>query len=487
MSSMSDVNMPKLSDTMEEGTVLEWKKQDGDEVHRGEVLAEIESDKASFEIEAESDGVLHIVVDKGSPVPVGQQIATIGVEAPQGQEKEAPPDDRRGEERASDEQRAAESEEGRQPDDQEPGPDQAEEPAEEPATRSQEEQPEEPPEDRPKEREEEPESEPSRARTQAPAADKEPEPEPPSDGRGAPRDGLKASPLARRLARETGVDLSSLSGSGPEGRIVKEDVLAAAEKAGGRRPAEPQPSRPQRRAGAEVEVEEPNRMQATIARRMTVSKTSVPHFYVTVEARVDEAVRMRQQLKEMVPNADRVTMTDMLTRACAIALLRFPEVNASWVDGHFERKRSVNIGLAVPPAQGLGLLVPVVHGVEDKDLVQISIESRQVIERARSGKPSQGDLEGGTFSISNLGMYGVDEFSAIINPPESAILAVGAIKDVPVVAEGRLVPGKVMRMTLSVDHRVFYGATAAQFMAEVKRLIENPISLVVPPDQSAVR
>jgi pyruvate dehydrogenase E2 component (dihydrolipoamide acetyltransferase) len=481
---MSDVNMPKLSDTMEEGTVLEWKKQDGDEVHRGEVLAEIESDKASFEIEAESDGVLHIVVDKGRPVPVGEQIATIGGEAPQRQEKEAPPDDRRAEDRASDEQ-AEESEQSRQSDDQEPGPDQAEEPAEEPAARSQEEQPEEPPEDRPQERDEEPETEPSPARAQAPAAEKEPES--PSDGQGGPRDGLKASPLARRLARETGVDLSSLSGSGPEGRIVKEDVLAAAEKAGGRPPAEPQPSRPQRRAGAEVEVEEPNRMQATIARRMTVSKTSVPHFYVTVEARVDEAVRMRQQLKEMVPNADRVTMTDMLTRACAIALLRFPEVNASWVDGHFERKRSVNIGLAVPPAQGLGLLVPVVHDVADKDLVQISIESRQVIERARSGKPSQGDLEGGTFSISNLGMYGVDEFSAIINPPESAILAVGAIKDVPVVEDGRLVPGKVMRMTLSVDHRVFYGATAAQFMAEVKRLIENPISLVVPPDQSAVR
>jgi pyruvate dehydrogenase E2 component (dihydrolipoamide acetyltransferase) len=478
---MSDVNMPKLSDTMEEGTVLEWKKQDGDEVHRGEVLAEIESDKASFEIEAESDGLLHIVVDKGSPVPVGQQIATIGGEAPQRQEKEAPPDDRRTEGTASDEQPAEESEGSGQPHDQEPGPDQARRPAEEPAARSEEE----PAEDRPQERDEEPESEPSPARAQAPAAEKEPE-EPP-DGRAGARDGVKASPLARRLARETGVDLSGLSGSGPEGRIVKEDVLAAAEKAGGRRPAEPQPSRPQRRVAAEVEVEEPNRMQATIARRMTVSKTSVPHFYVTVEARVDEAVRMRQQLKEMVPNADRVTMTDMLTRACAIALTHFPEVNASWVDGHFERKRSVNIGLAVPPAQGLGLLVPVVHDVEDKDLVQISIESRQVIERARSGKPSQGDLEGGTFSISNLGMYGVDEFSAIINPPESAILAVGMIKDVPVVEDGRLVPGKVMRMTLSVDHRVFYGATAAQFMAEVKRLIESPISLVVPPDQPELR
>src|SRR5213078_188383 len=164
--------------------------------------------------------------------------------------------------------------------------------------------------------------------------------------------------------------------------------------------------------------------------------------------------------------------TDMLMRACAIALRRFPEVNSSWVDGRFQRKRSVNVGLAVAPAEGLGLLVPVVHDVDRKDLAQISIESRQVIERARTGKPAPGDLEGGTFSISNLGMYGVDEFNAIINPPESAILAVGAIKDAAVVEDGRLRVGKVMRMTLSVDHRVFYGATAARFMAELKRLVE---------------
>jgi pyruvate dehydrogenase E2 component (dihydrolipoamide acetyltransferase) len=216
---------------------------------------------------------------------------------------------------------------------------------------------------------------------------------------------------------------------------------------------------------------------------MTESKSTVPHFYVTVEARVDEAVRVRQQLKDMVPGADRVTITDMLTRACAIALTRFPEVNASWVDGRFEHKRSVSIGLAVPPDQGLGLLVPVVHDVDRKDLVQISIESRQVIERARSGRPAPGDLDGGTFSISNLGMYGVDEFNAIINPPESAILAVGAIKEVPVVAGGRVTIGTVMRMTLSVDHRVFYGKNAAMFMAEVRRLIENPVTLLVPPER----
>ncbi len=418
---MPDVNMPKLSDTMEEGTVLEWKKASGEPVRRGEVLAEVESDKASFEIEAEADGVLQIVVDRGKAVPVGELIARIaapGEAAP----PPAPP----------------------------PSP-----PAPEPAP------------------------------TPAAAAPAAPPPTPPPAA--APREEtgvpaeegrIKASPLARRLAAELGVDLSGVRGTGPEGRIVKEDVLAAAERAGVRGPA-PGP----RPAGPEVEVVEPDRMQATIARRMAEAKATVPHFYLTVEARVDEAVELRAELKELVTGGVQVTMTDFLTRACAIALTRFPEVNASWVEGRFQRKRSINIGLAVPPAQGLGLLVPVVHDADRKDLIQIAIESRQVIERARSGRPNPGDLEGATFSISNLGMYGVDEFAAIINPPEAAILAVGQIKDAPVVEDGRLVVGKVMRLTLSVDHRVFYGATAARFMAEVRRLIERPAALLLPPDQ----
>jgi pyruvate dehydrogenase E2 component (dihydrolipoamide acetyltransferase) len=444
---MADVNMPKLSDTMEEGTVLEWKKQDGQEVRRGEVLAEIESDKASFEIESEADGVLHIAVQQGQPVPVGQLIGRIGGEAPEQATAPAggtPP------------QQAAATE---GPADAASAPAEAAPAAERPAPADEQE----PPEGEP-----EPERAPEPARS-APS------------GNGADR--IAASPLARRLAGELGVDLASVRGTGPEGRIVKEDVEAAAGRGGQRAPAGTAAAPRPRPAGPDVEAVEPNRMQATIARRMTESKTTVPHFYVTVEARVDEAVRVRQQLKELVPGADRVTMTDLLTRACAIALTRFPEVNASWVDGRFQRKRSVNIGLAVPPAKGLGLLVPVVHDVDRKDLVQISIESRQVIERARSGKPASGDLEGGTFSISNLGMFGVDEFSAIINPPESAILAVGQIKEVPVVEDGRVTVGTVMRMTLSVDHRVFYGSTAAQFMAEVRRLIENPVSLLVPPEQ----
>jgi pyruvate dehydrogenase E2 component (dihydrolipoamide acetyltransferase) len=433
---MGDVNMPKLSDTMEEGTIVEWKKSSGDEVHKGDVLAEVESDKATFDLEAEDDGKLEILVEKGVPAKIGAAIARIGAgaAAPVAEKKEAPPK----------EQPAAEK----------PSAVEASEP---------------PP--------------PTRRGSAAPTSPQSGEAPPTprggeGDGQAAAPSEVKASPLAKRIAEEMGVDLRAVSGTGPDGRIVKEDVVAAAGGAArtDRRRAE-SPAVP---TGPEVEVIEPTRMQATIAKRMAEAKATVPNFNVTVEARVDEAVKLRQQLKESVPGAEKVTMTDLLMRACALALRKFPEVNTSWVEGRFQRKRSINIGLAVPPSQGLGLLVPVVHDVDRKDLVQISIESRQVVERARSGRPGEHDLTGGTFSISNLGMYGVDEFVAIINPPESAILAVGAIKDVPVVEDGRIVPGKVMRMTLSVDHRVFYGQTAAQFMAEVKRLIENPVTLVVP-------
>jgi pyruvate dehydrogenase E2 component (dihydrolipoamide acetyltransferase) len=434
---MANVNMPKLSDTMEEGTIVEWKKKTGDEVKAGDVLAEVESDKATFDLEAETGGVLSILVEQGVPAKIGAPIATIGdaSAAPAKEKAKAPPAAAKGKQPEA----ATKSVE-----EQEPAAAASAPPAEQPAEETDERAP-----------------EPVAASTE--------------DG-----EHVKASPLAKRLAAEMGVDIASLKGSGPDGRIVKEDVLAAAGSKKAGEPRRPAPAAP-RPSGPDVEVVEPTRMQATIARRMAEAKSTVPEFTVTVEARVDEAVSMRQQLKESVPGADKVTMTDMLVRACALALRKFPEVNASWVDGRFQRKRAVNIGLAVAPSQGMGLLVPVVHDADTKDLIQISIESRQVIERARSGRPGEGDLSGATFSISNLGMFGVDEFVAIINPPEAAILAVGAIKDVPVVDAGRIVPGKVMRMTLSVDHRVFYGATAAQFMAEVKRLIENPVTLVVQP------
>lgn len=440
---MTDVNMPKLSDTMEEGTILEWKKKSGDQVKTGDVLAEVESDKATFDLEAESDGVLTIVVEQGVPAKIGAPIARIGDASAAAPAKPAAPT-----------------------------------PAK-PAAQAKAKEPEAPPQVV----EEQAPIAAGAPPEEAPAAESAPEPADAERSRTDVReDGqhIKASPLARRLAAEMGVDLGSIKGTGPDGRIVKEDVLAASsvKPRSDRRRQQPVGAKP---AGPSVETIEPTRMQATIARRMTEAKSTVPEFQVTVEARVDLAVSMRQQLKDSVPGAEKVTMTDFLVRACALALRKFPEVNSSWADGRFQRKRSINIGLAVAPSEGMGLLVPVVHDADMKDLVQISIESRQVIERARSGRPGEGDLSGATFSISNLGMFGVDEFVAIINPPESAILAVGAIKDVPVVADGAIVPGKVMRMTLSVDHRVFYGATAAQFMAEVRRLIENPVTLVVPP------
>jgi pyruvate dehydrogenase E2 component (dihydrolipoamide acetyltransferase) len=455
---MPDVNMPKLSDTMEEGTILEWKKKDGDEVHKGDVLAEVESDKATFDLEAEDDGVLSIKVEKGVPAKIGAPIATIGAA---GEAKPAKADAAK-----------AEKPKAEQPKAEKPKAAEAKaEPAEAVAATDERAETEtaEGPED------EAPVAEVEPAETEAPKPKAAPARDSDGEAGGA---SVKASPLAKRLAVEKGIDLASLKGTGPEGRIVREDVEAAAKGRGGTaRPA----AAPARRAdGPETEVVEPSRMQATIARRMAESKSTVPEFTVTVEARVDQAVSMRQQLKDSVPGAEKVTMTDFLVRACALALRKFPEVNTSWVDGKFQRKRSVNIGLAVAPSQGMGLLVPVVHDADAKDIVQISIESRQVIERARSGRPGEHDLSGATFSISNLGMFGVDEFTAIINPPEAAILAVGAIKDAAVVDDGKVAVGKVMRMTLTVDHRVFYGAMAAQFMAEVKRLLENPVTLVVP-------
>ena len=455
---MPDVNMPKLSDTMEEGTVLEWKKKDGDEVHKGDVLAEVESDKATFDLEAEDDGVLSIKVEKGVPAKIGAPIATIGAAS---EAKPAKADGAKAEKpKAKAEAAVAE------PPAEETEAAVAEAPADETEAA-------EGPE------EEAPVAEALPAETaEAPSPKAKAAPARDSDGV-ASGAAVKASPLAKRLAAQLGVDLASIKGSGPEGRIIREDVEAAAKGKGG---APRQATAPVRRPdGPDTEVVEPTRMQATIARRMAESKSTVPEFTVTVEARVDQAVSMRQQLKDSVPGAEKVTMTDFLVRACALALRKFPEVNTSWVDGRFQRKRSVNIGLAVAPSQGMGLLVPVVHDADTRDIVQISIESRQVIERARSGRPGEDDLTGATFSISNLGMFGVDEFTAIINPPEAAILAVGAIKDAAVVDDGKVVVGKVMRMTLTVDHRVFYGATAAQFMAEVKRLLENPVTLVVPP------
>ncbi|TME19245.1 MAG: 2-oxo acid dehydrogenase subunit E2 [Chloroflexi bacterium] len=429
---MGEVNMPKLSDTMEEGTVIDWKVKDGDEVKKGQVIAEVESDKASFEINADSEGAFHIIVEAGKPVPVGAPIAQIGGEAP------AKPAHKEKE--------------------------QAKEPAPEPQQAEAEGKAEPEPKPEVDDAEEKPAAKP---REEAPAAT--------ADGGGSR---IKASPVAARLAAEMGVNLAELKGSGPEGRIVKEDVLAAA---GEKRPtAARAPERAAARpSGPEVEHEELTRVQTIIARRMAKSKAEVPHFYVTVEIRMDEAIKLQGQLRETVPGADKVSVADLIFRAAALAIRQHPHVNASWAGDHIEVKRRVNIGYAV--AGQRSLIVPVLKDVDQMDLVQISTERRAIVERAVAGKPTPQDLEGGTFSISNLGTFGVDEFIAIVNQPESVILAVGATKDVALVEDGRVTTGKVMRVTGSADHRVVYGADLAEYLATFKKLLEAPVNLVLPP------
>jgi pyruvate dehydrogenase E2 component (dihydrolipoamide acetyltransferase) len=309
----------------------------------------------------------------------------------------------------------------------------------------------------------------------------------PSSGEDGERQ--RVSPVARRLAEEHGVDLSQVKGTGPGGRITKEDVEAAAQ----RRTPSAAPSRgsgqeaPTRGTQAErqgaarpsedVEIVELSKLQTTVAMRLAQSKFSAPHFYVTSEIAMDDAVRLRQMFNEAVEKSEAISINDLIIRAVALALTKFPEVNSSWADGRIERKRDINIGIAV----GLPdrLIVPVLRNADQRSLREIAQESKQLIERARSNKASMQDYLGNTFTVSNLGMYDVDQFTAIINPPDSAILAIGSVEEKPVLKDGQIVPGKRMRVTMSVDHRVIYGVIAAQFLQEVKRLLQSPMALAL--------
>jgi pyruvate dehydrogenase E2 component (dihydrolipoamide acetyltransferase) len=457
---------------METGKILRWLKKEGDQVQKGEPLVEIESDKANIEVEAYASGKLSkIVVPEGESAPIGAVIAEIGdgsatpaspkAPAPQGQAEAAEP--RQG---------------SRVPVAGAPKP-QATTPAAHVA-----------------------QAEKAVAATAQAAADAGGEQYP----HGGPDDRTevgaaaqaalnvirrpaeqgngerqRVSPVARRLAEEHGVDLRRVQGTGPGGRITKEDVEGAAQQKPQAAATAVAPAREGRQAAArpsgEVEVVELSKLQTTVAMRLAQSAFSAPHFYVTSEIAMDDAVRLRQMFNEAVHKSEAISLNDLVVKAVALALTKFPEVNASWADGRIERKRDVNIGIAV----GLPdrLIVPVLRNADQKSLKDIAKESRQLIERARSNKASAQDYLGNTFSISNLGMFDVDQFTAIINPPDSGILAVGSIEDKAVVKDGQVVPGKRMRVTLSVDHRVFYGVTAAQFLQEVKRLLQSPMALVL--------
>jgi len=518
---MPDVTMPRLSDSMEEGTILKWLKAAGDEVSKGDELVEIETDKATMTYEADSDGTLEIVAEEGSTLSIGEVIARIGegaatsseggaegeseAEASAGGDDESAGDgggtatkteDDEGEEPAAEEASSGDDESSSDDaesssDDGESSSDDGDDDTAEPAAEA-----------------EATTAEDSDGDGGAQAAA---EPAPAAEGNGGRP---KASPIARRIAREHGIDLSKLEGTGPGGRIVKADVEAAASggaaepEAGGAEaeepeareaaPAEPEeapaeaaeerapePEREKAPAGGgetgkgEVTIQEPSRVQQIIARRMAESKATIPHFTLTTDVDMEGAVGLRDQLKALA--AERETpvpsYNDMVVKACAIALRDFPLVNGAYRDGKFELYGRVNIGVAVA-GEGT-LIVPTIFDADRKGLGTIAKESRALAQKVRDGKISPPELSGATFSVTNLGMYGVTSLTAVINPPQAAILGVGKMEPRAVVRDGEVVARNTLSLTISCDHRILSGAPAAEFLARVKDILEQPISLAL--------
>ena len=408
--------MPRLSDSMEEGTIIKWLKAEGDEVARGDELVEIETDKATMTYEADSDGVLQIVAAEGDTLPVGEVIARLNGAAGT----------------------AGASGDGRQ----------ASEGAE-------------------------PEAQPAPPPEPEPEAEAAPPPAPAPQGNGGER--VKASPIARRMAREKGLDLSSLSGTGPGGRIVKADVEGATAPAPTPDAGRPTPE-PQAQTGrGDSELVELTRTQQLIARRMAESKATVPDFALDMDIDMAAAVAMRAQLKdvaEVVPS-----FNDMVVKACALALREYPRANGSYKDGRYELHARVNVGVAVAAQDAL--IVPTVFDADRKSLGEIARATRELAGKVREGTIAPPELSGGTFTVSNLGMYGITSFTAVINPPQAAILAVGAIEQRPVVVDGEIVPRHRMSVTLACDHRILYGADAAEFLARIRDLLQAPASLAL--------
>ena len=418
------IRMPKLSDTMTEGVVAEWHKNIGDEVESGELLAEIETDKATMEFESFQDGVLlHIGVEKGGTAPVDSVLCVLGEKG----------------EDIADLLASAEAEAPAEEAPAAPAPAPAPAPAAAPAPA--------------------PAPAPTPAAAPAPAAQAAPAPAPAvANGR------VKASPLAKRLAEERGLSLGLIPGSGEGGRIVKRDVEAFV---GGGASAATAVER-----FTEVGV---SQMRKTIARRLAESKFTAPHFYLSLTIDMDAAMVARKAINDRGPH--RVSFNDMVVKAVAMALKNHPAVNSSWLEDRIRYNEHVHIGVAVAVEDGL--LVPVVRHANVKSFGEIGVEVREFAQKAKDKKLQPSDWEGNTFTISNLGMFGIDEFTAIINPPDACILAVGGIQAVPVVRDGAVVPGHTMKVTLSCDHRVVDGATGAAFLNEVKQNLENPVLMLV--------
>jgi pyruvate dehydrogenase E2 component (dihydrolipoamide acetyltransferase) len=430
--------MPKMGDAMEEGTLVKWLKSEGDEVSEGDPIAEIETDKVTLELEAEDSGTLaQLIADEGQDIPVGEAIAFIA-----GEGEEVP-------------ERAAGG-----------GAEEAEEEGGEGEAQAQ-----------------------TATETEAPEEEGGEEAAAQADGR---TDGhFRASPIVRRLAQENNLDLSRIEGSGPAGRIVERDVRAAmesgtAQKTDGKAEVEA----PEREAAPQVaaapeptrapgtELVEPSRMRRVIGERMTQSKQQVPHYYATVEVEMQDLLALRKQLnKQLEEQGIKLSINDFVMKAVALALKDFPNLNALWTSEGIELHQQVDLAMAVALEEGL--ITPVIRDAANKTLSAISSASKDLAKRAREGALKPEEYQGGTVTVSNMGMFGVESFAAIINPPQAAIVAVSSIMQRAMFKDDEVVPVSIMKLTLSADHRISNGAEGAQYLAEVKRLLEHPMTLVV--------
>ncbi len=418
------VTMPRLSDTMEEGTVAKWHKEIGDKVEEGDLLAEIETDKATMEFEAFQEGVLlHIGVEEGNTAPVDSILAVLG-------------------EKGEDISSILEG-----------GDDSAKEESKD--------------ETAAQEKSKEDNSSDSTPSAQAESTDSS------SNG-----DRIKASPLAKKLAEDKGIDIAKVKGSGEGGRIVKRDIdnyKESSAPASAEAPRVNMASAGAAPSGMSYDEVPVSQMRKTIARRLSESKFSAPHFYLTLDIDMDNAIEARKKINAVAEQ--KISFNDFVIKAAAVALKQHPTINSSWAGDTIRRNHDVNIGMAV--AVDEGLLVPVIRHADQKGLATINKEAKEFAGKARDKKLQPEEWEGNTFTISNLGMFGIEEFTAIINAPDACILAVGGIKQVPVVKDGAVVPGNVMKVTLSCDHRVVDGASGAAFLQTFKGILENPLNMLL--------
>ncbi len=419
------IRMPRLSDTMEEGVIVEWLKKEGDQVEPGDILAEVETDKATMELENYHEGYLLYIGVKEGPVPVNGILAVIGdkgedFKAALAEAEDQTEDNGEVSSNGVGKEEKADDVPTQQPDEQIELTGDSDVSVGESST---------------------------------------------SDER------IKASPLAKKMAKERGISIQEVKGSGEHGRIIKQDILDF--KTSGTESGTPtSPVLVSSTENREVPV---SQMRKIIARRLSESKFTAPHFYVTVEINMDEAIRVRNQLNQTAP--PKISFNDMIIRAVGSALRKHPAVNSSWLGDKIRINGNINIGVAVAVPEGL--LVPVIKHADQKSFSQINEEVKQLAELARAKKLQPDQMQGNTFTISNLGMFDVDEFTAIINPPDACILAIGSILEKPMVKDGNIVVGNSMKVTLSSDHRVVDGATAAQFLQTLRGLLESPVRMLL--------